>query len=195
MFSCTERDRLWRDYQPLVFNLMRRWRRVGEAQGDFVGDLYVRFAELLDRYDPERGIALCAYLSISLKGFCYSRWRAAHRQEGREVAWSEDLPRFTAGCVDPTREWDADLFKQDAARWLSGVLPDLPPKKRRALVLRYLKQMEYDAVGAEMGVKPTTARSLVRHALSELRQRYEAYLGPSGLTPSRLPAQTPAQPR
>ena len=75
--------------------------------------------------------------------------------------------------ADYLDEWAGpgrDASEQLADADLAGRMLDrLPPQQRAAVVLRYLDDASYADIAAACGVAEATARSLVRHALANLR--------------------------
>jgi RNA polymerase sigma factor (sigma-70 family) len=49
-------------------------------------------------------------------------------------------------------------------------LASLPPKRRTAIVLRFYEDLSVDSVAQVMGVRPSTARSLIHRGLASLRK-------------------------
>lgn len=52
---------------------------------------------------------------------------------------------------------------------LRRALLALGPRKRAAVVLRFYEDMSFDEVAVSLGCAPSTARSLVRRAMNEMK--------------------------
>ena len=57
-----------------------------------------------------------------------------------------------------------------------GALPEmiaqLPVRQRQVVILRYYESCSFEDIGETLGIRPATARSLLRHGLTSLRQRF-----------------------
>lgn len=165
-----DREALYETFQPLVQRLVGRFGEDPDFRQDLHGEIYLRFCLLLDLYDPDRGVPLRAYLIRSLTSSVYSfartRWRILRREAtghpaGEDAGW----------CEDPTRGWDFEIIKSDLLCALPDFVTLLPARQREAVVLRYFRGQDFNQIGLTLGVRQTTARSLLRHALRNLRRR------------------------
>ena len=68
-----DREALFQDFQPLVRRLIRQYGEDLELKRDLAGEIYCRFCELLDAYDPSRGIPVRAYLVRTLTASVFIR--------------------------------------------------------------------------------------------------------------------------
>lgn len=64
------------------------------------------------------------------------------------------------------QEQEAELA--DQALW--ALVRDLPPKQRSAIVLRYVEDLPYRAIGEVIGCSESAARQNVRAGLTKLRE-------------------------
>src|SRR5690349_17567564 len=82
-FSRAEREAIYADFQPLVRRLIRQYGDTPEIREDLKGEIYCRFCDLLEAYDPNRGVNLYAYLvrMLSTSTYAYARslWRRRQR--------------------------------------------------------------------------------------------------------------------
>src|SRR5690242_20589698 len=74
-FSRSEREAIYADFQPLVRRLIRQYGDTPEIREDLKGEIYCRFCDLLEAYDPSRGVNLYAYLvrMLSTSTYAYAR--------------------------------------------------------------------------------------------------------------------------
>ena len=167
-----DREQLFREFRPLVRRLIRQYSSDAESREDLEGEIYCRFCALVDAFDPERGIPLRAYLVRTLAGSVYtfsrSQWRREQREVSLEGSLQEDDPIVSQ---DPTAQWDFELMSRDVLKALPDAIATLPERQRRVLVWRYYDSRSFEEIAEELGVRTATARSLLRHALTNLRQR------------------------
>ena len=79
----------------------------------------------------------------------------------------------TAAMMDTHNSSDDEALWQRVAPLLDGVLDQLPPEDRDAVVLRYLEGRGLREVGISLGVSENAARMRVTRALEKLRQALE----------------------
>ena len=84
-----------------------------------------------------------------------------HRARRREIP-TED-PAATAAAADPE---ELDGFED--------LIAGLPDGAQAALRLRFVEDLEYDAIGGRLDISPEAARQRVSHAVRTLRQRIAA---------------------
>ncbi len=100
------RDSLYKEFQPLVRGLIKRYGGDTEARKDLEGEIYVIFASLLDAYDPKRGIPLRPYLVRNLTTSVYTLARSQWRRQKREVSLDWESRADLSDGADPREEWD-----------------------------------------------------------------------------------------
>lgn len=169
--SQIERDALFADFSPLIQRLIRRYGSDPELREDLQGEIYFRFCALLDLYDPARGVPLRAYLvrQLAASVFTYARqhWRLGRREMELDT-WSGD---YQGGDLkDPTSDWDDALFLQQVCSRLPEAIAQLPVRQAQVLIWRYFEERSYESIAETLQVQPATVRSLMRHALNNLRR-------------------------
>jgi RNA polymerase sigma factor (sigma-70 family) len=167
-----EREMLFGRFDPWLKRVMRRYKMTPEAREDAYGDLYCHFDELLDRYDPERGIPLLPYLYRQLGAFLYTHARSGWRRRRRELPFYSDDGAENIGHLtgDPTREWDDRLVMTQVGALLPHAFREIPVRQQRVITMRYCDELAYDEIAERLNIKTATARSLARHGLQSLRE-------------------------
>lgn len=171
-FSIPEREALYADFQPLVRRLIRQYGEDPEMRQDLAGEIYCRFCDLLAAYDPSRGVPLRPYLvrtlTASVYTFTRSQWRRRHREvsldptaSGQEAAASED----------PSGAWDHELMTREVLRQLPNAIARLPKRQRQVVIWRYYESRSFDEIAEMLRIRPSTARSLLRHGINNLRRQ------------------------
>ena len=114
------------------------------------------FSAVFHRFDSLENPA--AYLRIAV----VNRVREIHRRDGRE---ERRIRLVSAGAETSTSDASTGEFADAIAK--------LPYSQRAALVMRFWADMLEADIATSLGVRPPTVRSLVRRALSTLRQEVE----------------------
>jgi RNA polymerase sigma factor (sigma-70 family) len=114
------------------------------------------FSAVFHRFDSLENPA--AYLRIAV----VNRVREIHRRDGRE---ERRLRLVSAGAETSTSDPATGEFADAIAK--------LPYSQRAALVMRFWADMPEADIATALDVRPPTVRSLVRRALSTLRQEVE----------------------
>jgi len=166
-----DRDGLYAGFAPLVRRLIRQYGQDADMREDLAGEIYCRFCALLDAFDPSRGVPLRPYLvrQLSLATYTYARqqWRITKR----EATWEMDEARAEKTVAfDPTVEWLAAIAHDQAAALLPAAMEKLPARQRNVVIWRYYEERSFEEIAELLGVQPTTARSLLRHGLNNLRK-------------------------
>jgi RNA polymerase sigma factor (sigma-70 family) len=169
-FSFTDREALYADFQPLVKRLIRQYGEDPELRQDLAGEIYCRFCELLESYDPGRGIPLRAYLVRTLTASIYTYTRSQWRRQHREVNLDPCAHVDAANSADPSRQWDRDLMMQEVLSTLPEAIALLPVRQRQVVIWRYYESRSFEEIAQFLRIRPATARSLLRHGLNNLRR-------------------------
>lgn len=166
------RDTLFAEFQPLVRRLVRKYGDDTESRRDLEGEIYCLFCELLTAYDPSRGVPLRPYLVRQLTTSVYTAARRRWRQARREVVVEihEDAAPSNDPPADPSAQWDDDMLMRQVGGLLPGALARLPQRQRQVVIWRYYEHRSFEEIAESLGgVQVSTARSLLRHGLNNLR--------------------------
>jgi RNA polymerase sigma-70 factor (ECF subfamily) len=165
------RDELYGEFQPLVRRLLRQYGETPEVREELAGELYLRFSDLLNSFDPNRGVPLRAYLVRTLTAAAYTFARSHWRRQKREVSLEpETNAEDIAPSVDPTSDWDRQLMMEGVLSKLPEVIARLPQRQRQVVVWRYYESRSFEEIAEVLGIQVATARSLLRHGLNNLRK-------------------------
>jgi RNA polymerase sigma-70 factor (ECF subfamily) len=91
--------------------------------------------------------------------------RTATRAALREAGRRRTRAAAERAVARPDRTHDA----RDAALVAAQMLAPLPPRQRAALILRYVHDLDDHAIGAALGCRRGTVRSLLSRGLAALR--------------------------
>ena len=88
-------------------------------------------------------------------------WR--HRV-GRDGQMASDLSRISSEDIEP-------VDREELLTGLRQAISRLPENQGRAIIMRYLKQMDYASIADHLGCAVPTARSHVSKAVAALRSK------------------------
>ena len=145
------------------------FRRLGahEDAEDLTAQTFHRALERLDRYEW-RGLPFGAWLFRIAHNLVVDRRRAGAAplsldglgQDGFEPAATGEAP-------------DAGLLAQEEAAAAWAAVAALPPLQRRAVTLRFGRDLSHAEVGAIIGRSEAATKQLVYRAMKTLRERLE----------------------
>jgi RNA polymerase sigma factor (sigma-70 family) len=169
VLSDADRDSLFLQFRPLVQRLLRKYADSAERRSDLEGEIFCLFCELLEAFQPERGVPLKAYLVHQLNTSTYTTVRKHWRRERREISLEncDDTP-----LLDPTSEWDEQLMLNQMRALLPGAIAKLPTRQRQVVLWRYYDHLAFDEIAIRLEVQPATVRSLLRHGINALRRNF-----------------------
>ena len=170
-----ERIELYKDLQPLVGHLIRKYGGDPDLREELPGEIYWRFTQLVEAYDPGRGIPIKPYLVRSLTAFVYSYARSRQRQRIREsslnpTAVLDDCAQADAASGDPGHLWDDQLVMRELLKSLRRAIARLPLRQRQVVIWRYYEGRSFEEIAEALSIQPATARSLLRHGVNHLRR-------------------------
>jgi RNA polymerase sigma factor (sigma-70 family) len=173
-----DRDQLYAEFAPLVGRLIRRFGNNPELRRDLQGEIYYRFCAVLDAFDPNRGVPLRPYLVRQLTASIYSyarqHWRLASREQGLDDLNDLNKASGQHAEADPIQAWIQDFSHQQIAAALPEAMSRLPQRQRQVVIWRYYEERSFEEIAELLSVEKTTARSLLRHGLANLRKYIEA---------------------
>lgn len=173
--SLSDREALFASLQPLVRRLIRQYGVDPELRQDLPGEIYTRFCDYLRTYDPQRGIPLKPYLINKLSASVYTYVRSQWRRERREVVLEPELTEsVVAEAEPPPVEWEHGWLAGDVVRLLPEIIAQVPPRQRQVVIARFYEGRSFEDIAEQLGVRPATARSLLRHGLNRMRQNLHA---------------------
>ncbi|MBE8523630.1 sigma-70 family RNA polymerase sigma factor [Amycolatopsis sp. H6(2020)] len=142
----------------------------------------LRLAALLGADDPENVVAE-AYYQI------YRKWRKVRDAAAAEAYLRSIICNLTrmrirhlqvvrrntpALRAEPVASPEDSVLLRDDQRALVGILRELPPRQREALVLRYWQGLKETEIAAAMGISPGSVKTHAARGMAALTQRMEA---------------------
>ncbi len=170
----TERQALFTSFQPLVRRLTSRYGSDPELRQDLQGEIYCRFSTLLDAFDPGRGIPRQAYLVRTLTASVHTYTRGQWRRQNREVSLDAAVGTFPTHLeADPAPGPEEEVATRALLDALPAAIQRLPLRQRQVVVWTFYEGLSHAEIAEKLEVKPATARSLLRHAINNLRKQAE----------------------
>jgi len=167
-----DRDRLFEEFQPLIRRLIRQYGQTADARQDLAGEIFYRFHSLLESFDPSRGIPVRPYLVRQLCASVYTYARQGWRRKRREISLDMSAGfRDAAHQADPSIEWDRKMDLEHVLQGLPQAISMLSKRQRQVVIWRYYEQKSFEEIALILSIQVSTARSLLRHGLNNLRRR------------------------
>jgi RNA polymerase sigma factor (sigma-70 family) len=154
-------EEILRRHHEMLVGIARKLVRPNDVD-DVVQEAYLNVFRNLDRYDAEVG-SLTAWSATIL------RRRAVDHHRRRETRLR--VVRDGSSITDEVDVPDEDPGpnRVDAEMTVSGLLPNLRPREREALELRYLEDLSYREIAERMDVTVGTVKTNLNRALRALR--------------------------
>jgi RNA polymerase sigma factor (sigma-70 family) len=166
------RDELYEEFAPLVRRLLRQYGSDAELRRDLSGEIYCLFCGFVEAFDPTRGVPFRPYIVRQLTASVYTYVRREWTRNSRELSdnGTEDSSSAKRGH-DPTAAWIAKLSEQQVLNTLPTAIAQLPDRQRKVLLWRYYDELPFEEIASLLHVEASTCRSLLRHALNNLRKQ------------------------
>jgi RNA polymerase sigma-B factor len=167
------RSRLIEEHLPLVTALARRYDRRGEQLEDLVQVGVLGLIKAVDRFRPERGVALGAFAVPTIVGEIKHHlrdrtWPLSVPRRIRESSMPSEFvaPEAEAEGAPETQEPLADA--EDRAV-LEPAVQTLDEREQRVLALRFFADLSQVEIANELGISQVHVSRLERGALEKLR--------------------------
>lgn len=161
---------LYRRYHAFVLALAAG--RLGsrfEAE-DVVADVFVRVLRSMHTFAPRGNVPFAAVLNTITCNLIRDHFKRSHTQLSRSYG-AEDIAEMHDHVSAPQAEPFGEVANRSLRRDLRAALAELTPRQRRAIELRYLRDMSESQAAAEMGTNVQTLKALAYRGLRALRQQ------------------------
>lgn len=152
---------VYRRHGAGLLGLARRLLGDGRLAEDVLQEVFVRFWNRPERFDPDRG-SLRAFLAAETHGRAVDLLRSEAARRGRESRQGLQAP------VGATVEHE--VVEATLAEKVRQAVAALPPDERRPLELAYFGGLTYREVAASLAEPEGTVKSRIRRALRRLEQ-------------------------
>lgn len=157
---------LYRRYGAAVFGIAKRVLRDRSLAEDVVQDVFTRFWNEPERFDPDLG-SLRAFLVTK----AHARAVEIVRSEEARRARQEHTARHDAASV--TYDLEREVWQDFVRTEVRDALRALDPDRRRAIELAYYEGLTYRDVAQRLELPEGTVKSRIRLGLRDLRRRLE----------------------
>jgi RNA polymerase sigma-B factor len=166
------RSRLIEEHMPLVAALAHRYDRRGEQLEDLVQVGALGLIKAVDRFRPERGVALGAFAAPTIVGEI--------KHHLRDRTWPLSVPRrlresrapseFVAPEAEADAGGDDETFSEVEDRALLELaFRALHERERRILELRFFADLSQVEIADELGISQVHVSRILQGALEKLR--------------------------
>lgn len=153
---------VYRRYAASLLGLANRLVRDSRTAEDVVQEVFVRFWNRPDRFDPDRG-SLRAFLAAETHSRAVDLMRSEDARKGREDR--------QGGPSDLGATVEHEVLEATYAAQVRQALGCLPSEERRALELAYFGGLSYREVALVLGEPEGTVKGRIRRALSRLERQ------------------------
>jgi RNA polymerase sigma factor (sigma-70 family) len=173
----TARDALYSEFTPLIRRLIRKYGVNSELRQDLNGEIYYRFCQLLEEFDPSRRVPLRPYIvrQLTISTYTYARKQWSIQRREAPIISGDDTTNHIGHSIDPTPMWDAELTRKQVAAVLPEAIMKLPDRQQKVVVWRYYEDKSFTEIAQLLAVEASTARSLLRHGLANLRKQMKLH--------------------
>ncbi|AUX45285.1 uncharacterized protein SOCE26_067660 [Sorangium cellulosum] len=143
----------------------------GADRDDLVQEVFWSAARSLPRFDPRRGTLRTWLMSITFHVISHERHRAYRRYE---EPWPEEA---LDGLASRMPDSETRLIAEQRCEVLTGLLQEVPQKRREILVAHDLEEEAIETIAEERGMPPNTAWNhlrLARQSLKGALRRWQA---------------------
>lgn len=158
-------DQIYTEYYDKVTFFVRRKIADTNEVEDFVQDIFLKIANNLDKYDPEKAsLSTWVYTVANRMVVDYYRSRkvfdAIPEENGVEGHFPDQLVN--------DQELDANLIKEEQLQSLADALGQLKQKERDLIILHYYSNMTLKEVAMRMGMSYANAKVIHKKAIGKL---------------------------
>lgn len=150
------------------------WRATGdhEAIEDLAQDTFLRVFRGLPRFDGRAKLSTWIYTIAHRVAVDHCRQAGRWRETGVGETGAETLDALPASDGGP----EAVVEQEELAQLVRDYLAELPEKYRLPLVYAAIDGLDYETIGAAIGVQPATVKTLVFRGKQLLKSRIVAAL-------------------
>jgi len=135
---------------------------------DVLQEVYIRLWQIRERLDPERSLKALMYQMVRNRAF--NHLRARSRLRAREIA-VEHVNDKPSAALRQDQVIEFSQLQAYMQRWIM----ELPKRRREAFMLSRFEGLSHVEIAEVMGLTPKTVNNHIVLALSDLRNKLEAY--------------------
>ena len=174
-------DEIYRNHHKAILKYIRRRVFDRYKAEDYVSDVFVRLAGHISEFaavpDEERLKLLYRYAG-SIIAENERKLRSRNTVSFSDLADAgDDSGDDLVDSIDSGEDIEKDLIDRELVRALMREIDRLEPKKRKAILMRYGREMKTADIAAELDMNHSTLRRMIQNTLSELRRKIEDNYG------------------
>ena len=174
-------DEIYRNHHKAILKYIRRRVFDRYKAEDYVSDVFVRLAGHISEFaavpDEERLKLLYRYAG-SIISENERKLRSRNTVSFSDLADAgDDGGDDLVDSIDSGEDIEKDLIDRELVRALMREIDRLEPKKRKAILMRYGREMKTADIAAELDMNHSTLRRMIQNTLSELRRKIEDNYG------------------
>ena len=169
-------EQLVRAHQDRLYSIaLRMLGDTGDAE-EAAQDAFVRAYRALGRYEAKRirELQLRPWLATIVLNLCRSRLARRPVVVRRQVSLDAPLPGDLEPRAEEARGPAAATARRASAEAWAGLLLNLPPAYRSAVVLRHVDGLSYPELAIALDRPEGTVKAQVHRGLAMLRTAYES---------------------
>jgi RNA polymerase sigma-70 factor (ECF subfamily) len=172
-------------YQKPVYNLCYRMLgNAGDAE-DAAQEAFIRAYKYMHRYDPDRSFA--TWLLSIASHYCIDQLRK-RRFDGFSM---DDEDRAWMAPPDPGPDPENSLSISEKQAQVQGLLEELKPKDRSAVIMRYWYDYSYNEIAEALSLTVSAVKSRLHRARRDLAVEWQSQQADSQ-TAERICHESPA---
>ncbi len=156
--------RLYRELYPPIHGYVVGRGLPREDAEDIVSQVFTRFLERLDQFDPRRGNPRAWIFGITRHALSDH-----YRRRSPDRAQSEPLEELARHAGDPAPDPLEIMIMDEEEKLLHGLLADRPAEIRELFALRYGQGMSHREIAALTGLGEAALRQRFSRTLRDLR--------------------------
>lgn len=156
--------------------LMRLTLRADAAE-DLMQDLFCKLVENESFAAATNPLGYAMRMATNL-AFDYRRGQRRAERGADQAGAVAEAQRLSIAVASPI----ADLVRREELDQVLDAVGQLPRGSREIIVLRYLQQQDYEAIGRQLGKTPHQVRALCHKAIAKLRVLLDAERGKGAIS-------------
>jgi RNA polymerase sigma-70 factor (ECF subfamily) len=164
-----------REHQGMVFRTLMRMLGRTDAVPDLAQEVFLRLHRALPQFGHRA--RLSTYLYRIVVNVVQDEWKRRRRPEYRAASLSDSDSGWHDRLADHAPTAQAVLERREVQATVDGLLEQLPPAERAALVLFHQEGRHYDEIAAVLDVPVNTVRTHLHRGRSRLARLLKERLG------------------
>ncbi len=162
----------FRAYCPELCAFAFRYLQSSALAEEVVHDVFMRVWQKRSELQLRESVKAYLYGAVRLRSISLLRTQA--RREERQATLERE--QLAAPMVYAVNEGPAEVERRELIETIERALAELPPRCRRAVVLRWQREMSYAEIAETMGISIKAVEAHLTRATKRLRTHLPALL-------------------